>query len=155
MSAASASQFCDPVSSSAQAAQIAADVRREGSEGGLIIPDTSKPGLSPYLPLILPLKTGAHLGVHPHAVGVINTRHGNRLACDRHTFGHTHTHVKLRLRSDQRCQTGFCATRAFCQRSGFVHAYVSFFKKLIKTHTHTKPCTHQWYFKIIYTSAHP
>lgn len=106
------SQLCDPVSSSAQAAQIAADVRREGSEGWLIIPDTSKPGLGPYRPLILPLKTGAHLGVHPHAVEVINTRHRNRLACDGHAFDHTHTHthVKLRLRSDQRCQTGFCAT---------------------------------------------
>lgn len=129
------SQLCDPVSSSAQAAQIAADVRREGSEGWLIIPDTSKPGLGPYRPLILPLKTGAHLGVHPHAVEVINTRHRNRLACDDHTHTHTRkTEAEIRSKVSDWILCNMCA---FCQRSGFVHTWVRTLKR-----THTKIPVH-------------
>lgn len=41
------SQLCDPVSSSAQAAQIAADVRREGSGGGSLFRTHPSPGSVP------------------------------------------------------------------------------------------------------------
>lgn len=82
MSRANASQICDPVSSSAQAEAIAAEV----SEGKLIYLDTSSQARS-YLPLILPLKLGRTWGF-THLLSRSSTQAHKQAQTHGHVFAH-------------------------------------------------------------------